>query len=69
MTDLPRRRGNLPHYPVGFFMPADLIHGSVPPWGALMCPRPSWCQSTGKAEPSFYFRPHSKYQDSVQKSV
>ena len=23
----------------GFFMSANLIHGSVPPWGALMCPK------------------------------
>ncbi len=37
MTNISQKQGYLPHSPAGFFIPADLIHGSVPPWGALMC--------------------------------
>lgn len=49
------------------YEPTDSSAISVPPWDVLMCSQLLWwCYSTGKAESSFYFRPHSNikiYED------
>lgn len=42
----------------GFFYARRDNSGSVPPCRRLMALLPLWCSATGKAEPSFYFRPY-----------